>query len=619
MAQSMTSTSDRFGVSHRELSRRRVLEILGLGAVGATGLTGCTRSQSKSDSDETFANSDGPAFHGGWPYLLPADGGHFNLFTELQNRVDLGAYFDLIVAPGGMWYWAREEWLYLVCESFDFDQKAFVYNVAEALAWNNGEPITARDVEATFWCRWIMRQQEWTYIKSLDVTGERQVTFQLTNPADVIERFIIRANIFPAQIYGDFAMRAKELFESGGSMDDPEGGKLSDEFQSWRPKDPKEDPSEVITSGPFRYDFHAYDETRLVLRKQTNGVLADKVKFDQIVVYKGETADITPKVLDKTVDFATHGFPLKTQEKFEKLGFRVLKPVTYIGPAITFSLDKVPMFKDVKARQALAYAIDKAQAAEVSLGESAYPSEFMAGFFDIQVREGVSEADRAKLEPYKYNPDRAEQLLVEAGWRKAGRRWVAPDGRPARFEFLYPSDFADWGAAAVNVIEQLNDFGFEIEDKGMVNPEVIPLIPKGEFELAIQQWSDGSPHPYFSLQMDFITQNIPVAVSQLGRGMAFELTQNTAAYGEVDIQKLIAEAGAGLDIDAQKAKVTQLAVIFNELLPKIPIFERLGNNAALEGVRVKEWPPDDDPIYQNAPYDDNHAVMLLLEGRLEPA
>jgi peptide/nickel transport system substrate-binding protein len=615
----MTSTSDPFGAFDREVSRRRILEILGLGAVGATGLASCAFDDPQPDSDVTLASSDGPAFHGGWPYLLPADGGHFNLFSEVQNRVDLGAYFDLIVAPGGLWYWAREEWLHLVCESFEFDRQSFVYNVAKGLTWSDGAPITARDVEATFWCRWIMRQQEWTYIESMEVTGEHQVTFRLTNPANVIERFIVRANIFPEKIYGAFAQGAKELFESGGSMDDPEGGKLSDELQSWRPKDPLEDPSEVITSGPFRYDFQAYDKTRLVLLKQANGILADKVKFDQIVIYKGETADITPMVLNKKVDFATHGFPLKTQERFEQLGFRVLKPVTYIGPAITFSLDKVPMFKDVKARQALAYAIDKAQAAEVSLGESAYPTEFMAGFFDIQVREWLSEADRAKLEPYKYNPGRAEQLLVEAGWSKSGKRWMTPDGRPAKFEFLYPSDFADWSAAAVNVMEQLTEFGIEVEDKGMTNPEVIPLIPKGDFELAIQQWSDGSPHPFFSLQQDFITQNIPVAVTQLGRGMAFELVQNTEAFGEVDIQKLLAEAGDGLDVEAQKAKVTQLARIFNELLPKIPIFERLGNNAALEGVRVKAWPPDDDPIYENAPYDDNHAVMLLLEGRLEPA
>ncbi|WP_020575896.1 ABC transporter substrate-binding protein [Actinopolymorpha alba] len=614
----MASTTGPLGAFDRDISRRRVLEILGLGAVGVSGLAACARDETRLDAAKASATDDGKAFHGGWPYLMPAEGGHFNLFTDVQNRVDLGAYLDLIVAPGGLWYWAEEKWLNLVCESFEFNESTFVYNVAKGLTWNTGDPITARDVEATFWCRWIMRLQEWTFIESMRVTGEHQVTFQLKSPANVLERFIIRANVFPERIYGRWAQRAKELFESGGSMDEPEGGKLSDDLQSWRPKDPKDDASEVITSGPYRYDFDAYDNKRLVLRKQDNGVLAKQVKFDQIVVYKGETADITPLVLSKTIDFATHGFPLETQQRFEQGGFRILKPLTYTGPSITFSLDKVPMFKDVKARQALAFAIDRAKAARVALGESARVSEFMAGFFDIQVREWLTEAELAKLERYEHNPGKAEQLLVEAGWRKSGSRWMTPDGRPAKFELLYPSDLLDWAGAAQNVMEQLIDFGFAIEEKAIVNPEVVPLIPTGEFELAIQQWSVGSPHPYFALEQDLITQNIPRTAAQLGRGMAFELTQNTEAFGKVDIQKLLAESGAGLDIEAQKAKVARLALIFNELLPKIPIFERLGNNAALEGVRVKEWPPDGDPIYQNAPYNDNHAVVLLYEGRLEP-
>jgi peptide/nickel transport system substrate-binding protein len=618
----MTSTSGPREVLDRKLSRRRVLEILGLGTVGtvgASGLAACNRPEAAPKRSETSASGDGFEFHGGWPYLLPADGGHFNLFTDVQNRVDLGAYFDLIMAPGGMWYWADKKWLYLVCESFDISQNDFVYNVHEKLTWNTGDPITARDVESTFWCRWIMRQQEWNFIESIRVTGRHQVTFKLKNPANVIERFIVRANIFPDALYGDWAQQAKELFESGGSMDDPDGGKLSDEFQSWRPKDPKDDPSEVITSGPFRYDFHAYDTKRLVLRKQANGIRAKDVKFDTIVIYKGETADITPLVLNKTVDFATHGFPLSTQRKFEQEGFRVLKPLTYYGPAVVFSLDRVPMFKDVKARQALAYAIDRAHAAKVSLGESARAPQYMAGFFDVDVRDWLTEADLGKLQRYPHNPDKAAQLLREAGWQKSGSRWNTPDGRPARFELLYPSDFLDWSAAAVDVKEQLVDFGIAIDEKPTVSPEVDPLIPKGDFDLAIQQWSIGDPHPYFSLQQDFINMNIPVAATHLGRGMAFELTQNTTAFGKVDIQKLLGEAGAGLDRKVQQVKVTELARIFNELLPMIPIFERLGNNAALEGKRVKEWPPDGDPIYQNALYSDNHAVILLYDGRLEHA
>lgn len=56
----------------------------------------------------------------------------------------------------------------------------------------------------------------------------------------------------------------------------------------------------------------------------------------------------------------------------------------------------------------------------------------------------------------------------------------------------------------------------------------------------------------------------------------------------------------------------------NELQPRIQIFERYGNGAGLEGERVHAWPAAGDPIYQNSPFSDNHAVILMYEGRLAP-
>jgi len=54
------------------------------------------------------------------------------------------------------------------------------------------------------------------------------------------------------------------------------------------------------------------------------------------------------------------------------------------------------------------------------------------------------------------------------------------------------------------------------------------------------------------------------------------------------------------------------------LLPKIPLFERYGNNAGLEGVRVEAWPADDDPILKNSPYADAIPTMLIYQGLLKP-
>ena len=103
-----------------------------------------------------------------------------------------------------------------------------------------------------------------------------------------------------------------------------------------------------------------------------------------------------------------------------------------------------------------------------------------------------------------------------------------------------------------------------------------------------------------------------------GQGIGFELKQKTTALGEIDLKKVVLDAADGLDENAQKGNVTKAAMAFNELLPILPIFERYGNNPALEGVRVKKFPPDSDPILQNAPYGDNFTVMMLFDGRLKP-
>jgi peptide/nickel transport system substrate-binding protein len=81
---------------------------------------------------------------------------------------------------------------------------------------------------------------------------------------------------------------------------------------------------------------------------------------------------------------------------------------------------------------------------------------------------------------------------------------------------------------------------------------------------------------------------------------------------------MVVESSRGLDPEAQRALVTKLALAYNELIPKIPIYERYGNNPVLEGVRARGWPKDDDSILRNSSYADSFVVMLMYEGKLQP-
>ena len=597
----------------RDLSRRRVLELFGLGAAGTAALAAC-------GGDDRGAGGGGARrkeFHGGWPYQVPPKG-HFNLMAGVTDAIELGIYHDLIFLPGGMWYWQEKKWEPLLGEKWAFDEAArtFSYTIKSGLTWNDGSPITSQDVVSTFLCRRVMRQTEWQFVNKLEATDDHTVVFTMDKPSTVVERYVVRSQVLPDAMYGEFARRAQELFDAGDDLDSAKGVTLNKDLQAFRPKNPAE---EVLTSGPFRYDFNSITNAQLTLVKNEKGWGADKVAFDTITLYNGETTDITPVVLARNVDYATHGFPIATEKEIVNKGIRILRPPTYFGGALFLNLEALPEFRDVRARRALAHAADRELIAELS-GDSYKAVELLAGFSDIQVPDWLTEDERARLDHYEHDPAKAAALLEESGWTKRGGRWHTPQGKPASYEISYPAEYFDWAGAAQSLSRQFKDFGITLEMRGVTFTQQPIDVDKGSFEFAIQGWGASSdPHPHFAFVNALFTHNIPVAANQGGKGIAFELTQTTKAFGKIDLEQIVNEAGTGLDEEKQKRNVATAALAFNELLPIIPLNERYGNNPALEGARVQRWPADDDPILLNAPYADNFTTMLLLSGKLRPS
>ncbi len=602
---------------HVELSRRRLFEVLGLGAAGAAVLGACGgEGEGGGPGDGTGKAKE---FAGAWPYQVPPKG-HFNIMAGVTDGLLAGSiYQDLLFLPGGMYYWQEKKWERLLAESWAFDAaaKTFTLTIKKGLTWNDGSPLTSKDVLSTFWCRRVMRQTEWGFVTAIEATDEHTVVFTMNNPSSVVERYVLRAPVMADATYGRFARRAEKLFAAGDDLDSAEGKALNEDLQSYRPKNPER---EVLTSGPFRYDFGSITNAQLTLVKNDKGFAADTVKFDTITLYAGESASsITPLVLSKEVDYATHGFAVAEEREFVKKKVRVIRPPVYSGPALYFNLDKLPEFRDVRVRRALAHAVDRKANGTFALGRSGVGVRSMAGFSDILVPDWLSDEEQAKLDPYDYDQDKAASLLEEAGWRKVGDAWNKPDGTKASYSLMFPGEWADWSTAGTNLARQLSGFGITVRPRGVSANQQPIDVDKGAFELAIQAWGSSShPHPHFSFVTDLFAHNIPIAANQGGKGMGFELTQNTKAFGRIDLEKIVNAAGEGLDEAAQKRNVATAALAFNELLPIIPLFERYGNNPALEGTRVKKWPADDDPILANSPYADNFAILLMFTGALAP-
>ncbi len=559
------------------------------------------------------AAKKGGEFHGAWPYDVPPKG-HYNTAKGVTDSILVGGiYRDILEMPLGMYLWKEKKWIPLLATDWKFDGDNFKVNLRKGVKWSDGKDFTSKDVVTTFQLRRIMRQPIWNFIDDVKADGDNAVTFHMAKPATVVERYILRDNMNSDATFGEWGKKAQDLFASGKATDSTEFKQLNQDFQAYRPK-------EQITTGPFKIDQASMTNSQVTLVKVPTSWAADKVNFDKVVLYNGETDQITPVVLAKDVDYATHGFPPATEQAFKAAGIRVGRPPVFNGGALLFNFDKLGnVFGDVKVRQAMYYAIDREQNAKITYADSGKGVKAPTNIAEAWLPDWLTAEDIAKLNLYPYDPKKAESMLTELGWKKGSDNvWVTKEGTRCEFELLAPAEFADASASAQNAAEQLTKFGFKTALRTVTFTQVDTDVDKGNFQIVIRGWGTANdPFPQFAFDSNLIRYTIRSANAG-GKGMAFPLKQKTESVGDVDFEQLTTEMGQGLDVAKQKVVVTKAIRAFNELLPVLPLYERFGNNPILEGTRVVGWPKDDDPLFQNAAYADSYVIISMLDGRLQP-
>jgi peptide/nickel transport system substrate-binding protein len=579
------------------VTRRRFLRDATLTSLGVVAAA-CTPGPSAGTSPSAGASTKGGEFHGAWPYDLPPKG-HFNYFAASGIILQGAIYIDLFMPPLATWMWNDAKWNYMLAESSSLSGNVFSVKLRPNIKWSDGSAFTSKDVVTTFTVGRMDSFTIWNYIDKVEADGDLGVKFTYKTPSSLGERNILRVSMRPDSVYGAIAKKAADLYASGKTTSSPEVVALRAEKDNLRP-----DP---ISSGPYMIDKNSVTEAQLTMVRNPTGLFADKVNFDKIVVYQGETAQVTPLVLAGDVDYATHGFPLATDKAFVDAGIRVVRGPGYTGPAIFFHWEKAAPFQDKRLRQAVAMAINKDESAKVTYGDSAKPQKYMAGFSDNLVPQWLSAADLAKLNSYTYDVSKAAALMTAAGYAKGSDGIYAKDGKKLEFELYFPSDFADWSSAADHAQKQLNTFGIKIVPRGAIRSQQLPDVNGGNFQIAIMGWGIGNPHPQGSFIQDLRTHNTIAAAG----GMKYPLKQ-----GNTDFDALIVKMGDGFDTNAQKAPVTEAALAFNDLLPVIPLWERYGNNPVNDKKRVKGWKADGDPVYKNPWSTDAFTTLMIMDGTL---
>ena len=389
------------------------------------------------------------------------------------------------------------------------DDTTWEFVLKQGITFHNGEALTAEDVKFTF--DRIISENGIDYpephtsprkglispLESVEIVDDYTVRFHLSAPWPVAMQMLVHQQIVP-----------KDYFEKVGN----EGFIKA-----------------PVGCGPFKF---------------VEGSLDDQIVMERFDDYHGGALALPPvgparvdRLIFKVIpDASTRVVALQTTRVHIIQGvppdmIPMLATTPYVrvrrGPGtrpawMEMNVNKPP-FDDVRVRQAMNYAVDAEAIVETALNG--------LGIVLAGPLSPFNEFADPTLEPYGYDPDKALELLAEAGWTDSGGDGFL-DREGEKFSFVIdvrPSN----KTIAEAVAGQLQELGIDATVQVWDDYSVLkPLLLNGERTAFAGDWGDSAFDPigYFEAKWHSIVEG-----TGNGRG-------NFSGYANPRVDELI-EAG----------------------------------------------------------------------------
>lgn len=244
--------------------------------------------------------------------------------------------------------------------------------------------------------------------------------------------------------------------------------------------------------------------------------------------------------------------------------------------------------RDVRVRQAMSMAISRQAIARAALAPLGIKAEPLGNHIFMANQEGYRDNSS---EVGTYNPERARQLLDEAGWRLDGdvRR---KDGKPLEITAVIPS--------AVNVSKQetelmqnmLAQVGIKLIISTVPSPDFFEkYIRPGQFDVTVFSWI-GTSYPISSARSIY-------AMPTKGIDGEMDIQQNYSRIGDPDIDRWFAEANAELDRTKARELANRLDAKIWEIVHSLTLYQRpeivvtRSNLVNFGAFGFADWVPED--------------------------
>ncbi|WP_018751644.1 ABC transporter substrate-binding protein [Paenibacillus sanguinis] len=397
------------------------------------------------------------------------------------------------------------------------DGLSYTFELEPEVKWHDGQLLTAADVVFSF-DYYKEHPFMWTgdisQIESVTASGDLQVTFRLKG----------KYAPFLSDLVGIVPIIPKHVWET---VDNPV------EYR---------DPAALVGTGP--YVLEEFDE-----KSGQYAFVANENYFKGYVKVK-EIQYLNPsnKILalqNGEID-ATMTTSYGDVEQLTQAGLDVIQSdPTGSALRITFNLQHEQL-KDKKLRQAIAYAINRADMAQKITG-----AEPMVGSAGIIPPD--SDWFNTKVKSYDYQPEEAEKLLDELGYVK--------NSKGIRDKLRLSVMVSSTSKEAQFVQEDLKKIGIELTIKQVDGAAFTAAMGENQYDMAITGHIGLSGDPDF-LRLWFLGE---ASNAYAARGKVFD---------EQNFQQLAVSQKEELDPTARKLIIDQMQDVLADELPTLVLYHR---------------------------------------------
>jgi len=232
----------------------------------------------------------------------------------------------------------------------------------------------------------------------------------------------------------------------------------------------------------------------------------------------------------------------QTENNLFKNNFNKYRYLSFAYTYLGYNL-KNPLFADKRVRQAISYAINKDEIISgvlLKLGKPA-TGPYKPGTWAYN--------DQVKI--YNYNPQKARELLREAGWTKLNKEGVLEkDGKPFVFEIVTNQGNETRQKCAEIIQRQLKEIGIIVKIRVLEwSAFVTDFINKRRFDSVILGWTIPLDPDAYDVwhssktkpeELNFISYNNPEADNMLEKGRStFDQKERKKYYDR--FQEILAE------------------------------------------------------------------------------